>query len=155
VRRLREGAVLYINISSNFMHIEGAELRRCIEYLKESRHKPMTFLPLDTIKSSAPDERLRAVPGAKLAIDLIDFDRRDEKVMWFVTGDAIVVQTLEDAKRLAFGANPVKSKIVTIDANIISKSGAMTGGDVSHLTNKVQRWQFQEFDKLKEKSEVI
>ena len=134
--------------------IDWLTLIRCVEYLRESRQKPMTFLPLDTIKSSAPDDRLRAIQGAKLAIDLIDFDRQYEKVMWHVTGNAIVVQTLEDAKRLSFGGNPVKSKIVTLDANVISKTGAMTGGDTSNLTNKAQRWQHQEFDKLKEKADV-
>ncbi len=125
-----------------------------MEYLREQRHKPMTFLPLDSIKASPPDERLRMIPGAKLALDLIDFDRRDEKVMWHVTGNAVVVNTLEDAKRLAFSASPPKCKLVTLDASIISRSGAMTGGDTSHLTNKAQRWQHQEFDRLKEKADV-
>ncbi len=127
---------------------------RCIEYLRSGRHKPLNFLPLDTIKASAPQERLRMIPGAKLALDLIDYDKRDEKVMWFVTGDAIVVNNLSDAKRLAFGSAPPRCKIVTLDANIISRTGAMTGGDTSHLTNKAQRWQHQEFDRLKEKAEV-
>jgi chromosome segregation ATPase len=95
------------------------------------------------------------IPGAKLALDLIDFDKRDEKVMWFVTGDAIVVNNLSDAKRLAFGAAPPKCKIVTLDASVIARSGAMTGGDTSHLTNKAKRWQHQEFDRLREKFEVI
>ena len=130
------------------------DFRRCIEDLKEQHKKPMNFLPLDTIKASAPDERLRMIHGAKLAVDLIDFDRRDEKVMWFVTGNTIVVNTLEDAKRIAFGSSPPKCKIVSLDASVISKSGSMTGGDTSHLTNKAQRWQHQEYDKLKEKFEV-
>ena len=94
------------------------------------------------------------IPGAKLALDLIDFDKRDEKVMWFVTGDAIVVNNLNDAKRLAFGTAPPRCKIVTLDATVISRTGTMTGGDTSHLTNKAKRWQHQESDRLKEKAEV-
>ena len=96
------------------------------------------------------------IPGAKLALDLIDFDKRDEKVMWFVTGYAKVVNNLSDAKRLAFASGSAcpRCKIVTLDANVISRTGAMTGGDTSHLTNKAQRWQHQEFDRLKEKAEV-
>jgi chromosome segregation ATPase len=95
------------------------------------------------------------IPGAKLALDLIDFDKRDEKVMWFVTGDAIVVNNLSDAKRLAFGAAPPRCKIVTLDACVIARSGAMTGGDTSHLTNKAKRWQHKESERLKERAEVI
>ena len=129
---------------------------RCIAYLKEKMEKPMTFLPLDTIRASPPDDQLRAIPGAKLAVDLIDFDKKDQKVMWFVTGNVVVVNSLEDAKKLAFHSGPSvpKCKIVTLDASVISKTGAMTGGDTSHLTSNAQRWQRQEFDKLKEQAEV-
>jgi structural maintenance of chromosome 1 len=117
----------------------------------------MTFLPLDTITARPPDERLRMIPGAKLALDVIDYDRSVEKAMWYVTGNAVIVQTLDEAKTLAFSKqNPVHCKFVTLDACVISKTGAITGGDVTQLTSKAQKWQQKDssLSKLKEKFTV-
>lgn len=32
-------------------------VKRCIDYLKEHKWHPMTFLPLDSISAQAPDQR--------------------------------------------------------------------------------------------------
>jgi structural maintenance of chromosome 1 len=128
---------------------------RCVEHLRDNKLPPMTFLPLDTISAMPPDERLRMIPGAKLALDVIDYDKSVEKAMWYVTGNAVIVPTLDEAKKLAFSQNsPVRCKLVTMDACIISKSGAITGGDTTQLTNKAQRWQQKDSSQLKEKFEV-
>lgn len=132
---------------------------RCVEHLRDKKAPPMTFLPLDTISAKPPDERLRMIPGAKLALDVITFDRAVEKAMWYVTGNAVIVPTLEDAKKLAYSqqSGHVKCKVVTLDACVISKSGALTGGDTSQLVSKSQKWQHsadQSIDKLKEVFEV-
>mmetsp|Transcript_66287 Transcript_66287/g.138163 ORF Transcript_66287/g.138163 Transcript_66287/m.138163 type:complete len:1268 (-) Transcript_66287:281-4084(-) len=128
--------------------------KRCIEHLRDKKAPPMTFLPLDSINAKPPDERLRMIPGAKLAVDIIDFDPAVEKAMWYATGNTVVVPTLEDAKRLAYSSqhSGLRCKVVSAaDACLISKSGAMTGGDTSQLTSKAQRWQANEIDKLTEK----
>ncbi len=130
-----------------------------MEHLRDNKLPPMTFLPLDTISAMPPDERLRMIPipGAKLALDVIDYDKSVEKAMWYVTGNAVIVPTLDEAKKLAFSQNSsVRCKLVTMDACIISKSGAITGGDTTQLTNKAQRWQQKDssLSKLKEKYDV-
>ncbi|KAJ1481286.1 hypothetical protein T484DRAFT_1808134 [Baffinella frigidus] len=93
------------------------------------------------------------INGAKLALDLIDFDKAVEKAMWYATGNTVVVPTFEDAKRLAFGsAERLSCKVVSAnDASVITKSGAITGGDYSSYVNKAQRFGASDFEKLQTK----
>mmetsp|Transcript_10154 Transcript_10154/g.24576 ORF Transcript_10154/g.24576 Transcript_10154/m.24576 type:complete len:1249 (+) Transcript_10154:130-3876(+) len=127
-------------------------VRRCVEYLRDNKLPPMTFLPLDSISAKAPDERLRMIPDAKLALDVIDYDKSVEKAMWYVTGNAVIVKDLKTAKEIAYqGTNQNRCKVVTLDASVISKTGALTGGDTSQLISKSQRWQGQGIEDLKNK----
>mmetsp|Transcript_19641 Transcript_19641/g.49221 ORF Transcript_19641/g.49221 Transcript_19641/m.49221 type:complete len:1245 (-) Transcript_19641:123-3857(-) len=128
-------------------------VRRCVEYLRDNKLPPMTFLPLDSIWAKAPDERLRMIPEAKLALDVIEYDKSVEKAMWYVTGNAVIVKDLKAAKEIAYnnGNAQGQCKVVTLDASVISKSGAFTGGDTSQLVSKSQRWQGQGLEDLKNK----
>ena len=48
--------------------------RDCIQYNKEQRGEPITFLPLDSIQAKGVNEQLRQLGGtAKLIIDVIHF----------------------------------------------------------------------------------
>eukprot|EP00960_Hanusia_phi_P002000 57676-Hanusia_phi.AAC.4 len=157
VRQRQHELAMAITMEGNMdaVVVEKEEtVRRCIEHLKEQKVPPMTFLPLDSISAKPPDERLRMIQGAKLALDCIEYDKSVEKAMWYVTGNTVLVPTLQDAKNLAYQSQSVSSlrcKVVSHDGALISKSGTMTGGDNSHLQSKAQRWQANEIDKLKEK----
>ena len=39
---------------------DAAVAKECVQYLKEQRVAPMTFLPLDGVKAYEPDEGLEA-----------------------------------------------------------------------------------------------
>ena len=55
--------------------------RDCIQYNKEQRGEPVTFLPLDSIQAKAINEQLRQLGGtAKLIIDVIQFKPQQIKV---------------------------------------------------------------------------
>ena len=59
----------------------------CIAHLKAMKLPPMTFLPLDTLKTRPVDAHLRALGGsAKLALDLITFDQYLERAFLFACG---------------------------------------------------------------------
>jgi structural maintenance of chromosome 1 len=61
----------------------------CIQYLREQRAPPMTFLPMDTIKSKALDDALlRACNGdaVQLAMDVLKVDSDLKGIFSFVTG---------------------------------------------------------------------
>lgn len=60
--------------------------------------------------------------------------------MEYVCGSTLVVDTLEQARKLAFGRQ--RYKVVTVDGSLILKSGLMTGGTTSSgkLEAKAKRW---------------
>ena len=59
------------------------------------------------------------------AIDLVDFEPKFESVFWYIFRDTLVVDTLQNARRLMGGL-----RMVTLEGELIEKSGAMVGGSV-------------------------
>ncbi len=97
--------------------------QRCIEYLKSRNAGRATFLPLTEM-------RQRSLPSAPthdgvvdFAINLVDFDPEYAGVFSYVLGDTLVVDTIETARELMGNY-----RIVTLDGDLVEKSGAMTGG---------------------------
>jgi structural maintenance of chromosome 1 len=89
----------------------------------------------------------------KLAIDLLEFDERVEKAMWYACGDTLVTDTLAQAKELAYNRKDIRVKVVAKDGTLISKSGILTGGDPSIFDRKLRRWQANDTDKLSKEYE--
>jgi len=101
---------------------------KCIEYLKKNKLSRVVFLPLNKIKGFKPkteQKKLLENTGAiGTAINLIGFDPKYKKAFEFVFGGTIVVDNLENAKAIGVG----KERMVTLDGDILEKSGAMQGG---------------------------
>ena len=100
--------------------------QRCIEYLKSRNAGRATFLPITKMRSrslpSAP-----ALPGVvDFAYNLIDFDPAYADVFSYVVGDTLVVEDMETARDLMG-----EFRLVTLDGDLVEKSGAMTGGSSS------------------------
>ncbi|CAK7264095.1 Structural maintenance of chromosomes protein 1 [Sporothrix epigloea] len=99
----------------------------CIQYLKEQRHTPMTFIPLDNVKVSAPNTAIKAIQGARLTIDTIDFDSNLERGMAFACGGSVICDSMDVAKSIVYQKKlPIKA--VTLEGFLINRSGTMTGG---------------------------
>ena len=104
----------------------------CVRWLRENKIRPMTFLPLDTIRPKAVgDEVAAAVNGPRkvyrLARDVLSFDPEMERAVNYVCGDTVVCEKLEEATELRFKRGVV-CKIVTTDGCIVSKNSNMSGG---------------------------
>uniref|UniRef100_A0AAQ4NWQ9 Structural maintenance of chromosomes protein n=1 Tax=Gasterosteus aculeatus aculeatus TaxID=481459 RepID=A0AAQ4NWQ9_GASAC len=121
--------------------------RDCIQYIKEQRGEPETFLPLDYLEVKPTDEKLRELRGAKLVIDVIRYEPPHiKKALQYACGNALVCENVEDARRIAFGG-PYRHKTVALDGTLFQKSGVISGG-ASDLKAKA-------VDKLKEKKEKL
>jgi len=96
---------------------------RCIDYLKSRNAGRATFLPLTEMhERSLP--RLPDDPGViDFAYDLVDFDEEYAGVFSYVLGDTVVVEDLETAREYMGDY-----RMVTLDGDLVEKSGAMTGG---------------------------
>ncbi|RDW84530.1 hypothetical protein BP6252_02120 [Coleophoma cylindrospora] len=129
----------------------GAE---CVQYLKDQRFSPMTFIPLDNIKVNNVNSNLKGLPKARLTIDTIDFDSSLERAMSYACGSSIVCDDLATAKHICYERN-IQVKAVTLEGFVIHKAGLMTGGrgpesrgnkrkfedhDVSNLSNVAERY---------------
>jgi len=102
----------------------GAE---CVQYLKDQRFGPMTFIPLDNIKVNAVDSSLKSLPKARLTIDTIDFDPSLDRAMAYACGNSVVCDDLAAAKYICYDRR-IQVKAITLDGNVIHKAGLMTGG---------------------------
>ena len=100
--------------------------QRCIEYLKQRNAGRATFLPITEMQNrslpSAP-----SMPGVvDFAYNLVDFDSQYAAVFSYVLGDTLVVEDMETARDLMGDY-----RLVTLDGDLVEKSGAMTGGSRS------------------------
>jgi chromosome segregation protein len=106
-----------------------------IKYLQKENLGRATFLPLNKMIAGKPrGKSLLAVKDEKahgFAIDLVDFKEEYRGAFWYVFGDTVVVDTLNDARRLMGGV-----RLVDIKGSLIEASGAMVGGSRSkfHLS---------------------
>ncbi|XP_043916489.1 structural maintenance of chromosomes protein 1A [Protopterus annectens] len=128
--------------------------RDCIQYIKEQRGEPETFLPLDYLEVKPTDEKLRELKGAKLVIDVIRYEPPQiKKALQYACGNALVCDNVEDARKIAFGGYQ-RHKTVALDGTLFQKSGVISGG-ASDLKAKARRWDEKAVDKLKEKKEKL
>ena len=124
--------------------------KECVQYLKEQRVAPMTFLPLQEIKVHEPDEALRRLGGtAKLCLDVVNYDPAVSRAMIFAMGnDTVVCDTHAEAKKITFGGDR-RFKVVSVDGTMIKKSGEMTGGSSGSLEAKASRFNAEEVEQLR------
>ncbi len=92
----------------------------CIKYLKQHRSGRARFLPLDKIRGKGKDRLPENAIG--FAIDLIEFSRKYTPAMEYVLGSTIVVTDID------IGKDITDYRIVTLDGDLMERSGAMIGG---------------------------
>ncbi len=105
----------------------------CIKYLKKNKLGAVSFIPLNKIKANSVPESLKekvlGLPGViGFAIDLIRFDSRFKKAFEFVFGDTLVVDNIDTARRIGVGT----IRMVTLDGDLVERSGVMFGGHISN-----------------------
>ncbi len=127
---------------------DDAVAAECIDYLKKSRAGRATFLPLSKMLVGRP--RGKAILVAKesvgFAIDLIKFHEKYRDAFFYVLGDTIVVETLDQARRYMGGV-----RLVTLGGEMIEASGAMIGGDLEKTPLRFGAPDRREIDNVSEK----
>lgn len=125
----------------------------CVQYLKDQRFFPMTFIPLDNIKVTAVDASLKGLPGARLTIDTIEFDSSLERAMAYACGSSIVCDDLATAKEICY-KRKIQVKAVTLEGYVIHKAGLMTGGRTQDKGNK-RKFEDQDVEILRRQQQKI
>ncbi|RFU31790.1 hypothetical protein B7463_g4552, partial [Scytalidium lignicola] len=129
----------------------GAE---CVQYLKDQRFGPMTFIPLDNIKVTAINSTLKGLAKARLTIDTIDFDSSLERAMSYACGNSIVCDDLATAKYICYEKG-MQVKAVTLEGFVIHKAGLMTGGRGAEGKGSKRRFEEQDVENLRRASQRL
>ena len=121
--------------SINNIVVEQADMAKgAIAYLKENKSGRVTFLPLDTIRAGSNNavSRVQGEPGViGPAIDHAQFDDQYRSVMEYIFHNTVLVESIDDAIRLA-KSHTIIPRLVTREGEVISSSGAVTGGRTKH-----------------------
>ncbi|MEL4105540.1 chromosome segregation protein SMC [Oscillospiraceae bacterium WX1] len=106
--------------------------KAAIAYLKRRDGGRATFLPISAIRGNVLDSRaLQSEEGFEgLALDLVGYDKKYEGIYKNLLGRTIVVESLDDAVRIARKAG-YGFRLVTLDGQIMNAGGSMTGGSSS------------------------
>jgi len=128
--------------------------KECIKYLKEQRHPPQTFIPLQSVRVKPIIEKLRTLGGsAQLVFDVIHFDRVLEKAVLYAVGNTLVCDKLDEAKALSWSGE--RYKVVTVDGILLTKSGTMTGGTSGGMEARSNKWDDSTIESLKKKKNLL
>ncbi len=107
------------------------EARYLIEYLKANRLGRITFLPITSVKrreqTPAVTSALNEKGALGVADKLVSYDKEYENVISNLLGNTLIVDTLENATRIA-DKYRFAFKMVTLDGDVFTTQGAMTGG---------------------------
>jgi chromosome segregation protein len=98
--------------------------QNCIEFLKTHQAGRATFVPLNKIQTQPPG-LLPNRPGViDFAYNLINFNPRFTKAFQYACGQTVVIDTMENARKLI-----AQARMVTRDGELFEKNGSMSGGN--------------------------
>lgn len=130
----------------------------CIGYLKEQRYPAEKFLPLNSLDVAPINEKLRELTepkGLKLLYDVINCTQPTvKKALQFACNNAVVCETPDDARKMAFGRDSHRYKAVALDGTLFQQSGVISGGG-SELKQKAKKWDEQGMKKLRDKKKEL
>ena len=112
-----------------------------ISFLKTNQFGRATFLPISSMRRRDMDER--RISGKQgvfgVASKLISYDKKIDNVISNLLGGTVIVDTLATAVDLARD-NAFSFKIVTLEGDVVSTQGSLTGGSKkSEAVNLISR----------------
>jgi chromosome segregation protein len=115
--------------------------RSAIQYLKQKSFGRATFLPLSIIKGKyISASQLSMLSGHEsfigTAADLIQFNQKYEAVINSLLGNVVVAKDLKGANEIA-RILQYRSRIVTLEGDVVNPGGSMTGGAVKQKTSSL------------------
>jgi len=98
----------------------------CIEYLRREKIGRATFIPLSKIRPMLfrENELLGKHGAIGVASKLVKYDTRFMSAAEFVFGNTLIVDKLDSARAIGIG----RARMVTLEGDLVERSGAMIGG---------------------------
>eukprot|EP00878_Enallax_costatus_P030403 GHUV01033097.1.p1 GENE.GHUV01033097.1~~GHUV01033097.1.p1 ORF type:complete len:751 (+),score=324.15 GHUV01033097.1:453-2705(+) len=126
----------------------------CVDFLKNNKLDRMDFIPLDSCEARKPPERLRQLGGTAVpAVDLLEYEPQYERACIHVCGSTLVVDGIDEARNFCYG--PDHHKVVTVDGTLFKPNGTFTGGRSGTIDARANRWDAEEYGRLKDQREAL
>lgn len=124
-----------IALGASLQHIivkEEKDARLAIKYLKDKKLGRATFLPMNVVKKRfIPQSVIEQINNQQgfitVASDSVKYDEKYRNIVEHLLGSTIIAKDLETANQLA-RLIQFKHRIVTLEGDVITPGGAMTGG---------------------------
>ncbi|WLR53463.1 chromosome segregation protein SMC [Mesobacillus subterraneus] len=115
--------------------------RAAIQFLKQKSFGRATFLPLSIIKGKyLASSQLAVLSGNSeyigTAADLIQFDQKYAEAVKSLLGNVVIARDLKGANEIAKMLQ-YRSRIVTLDGDVVNPGGSMTGGAVKQKSSSL------------------
>lgn len=125
----------------NIVTDNEATAKSLIEHLKKNKFGRATFLPLTSISSRGgfKDKSVLNEQGViGLAHSLVEHDKKYDGLVEYLLGRIVVVDTINNAIALAKRYN-YSLRIVTVEGELLSPGGSMSGGSYKNNSNLLSR----------------
>ena len=135
--------------------------KKLVEHLRKNNLGRASFLPISSVKGNKIDRLKCNFDGyIGIASDLVKCNKKYENIVLNLLGRTVVVDDMDSGIQIA-KANNYAFRIVTLKGDIISNSGAITGGSVAAKTvnilgrsNEIEKLE-KEIKSLKSKLEEV
>lgn len=117
--------------AQNVVTANTEDAKYLIEYLKVNKLGRITFLPVSSVKARTKNSEIALAIREKgalgIADEIVSYDKEFTSVISNLLGNTLITDTLANATAIA-NKYRFAFKIVTLDGDVLSTQGAMTGG---------------------------
>ena len=115
--------------------ITEEDAKKLVEHLRNNKLGRASFLPVSSIRGKKLERIIRNnVDGViGVASDLVKCDKKYEQIVLNLLGRTLIVENMDTAIQMA-KINSYSFRIVTLEGDIISNTGAITGGSIQTKT---------------------
>lgn len=108
--------------------------KKLVEHLRKNNLGRASFLPISSVRGNKLDKIKCNFDGyIGVASDLVKCEKKYEQIVCNLLGRTVIVDTMDTGIQVA-KANNYSFRIVTLNGDIISNSGAITGGSIATKT---------------------
>ena len=111
------------------------DAKKLVEHLRNNKLGRASFLPVSSIRGKKLDRIIKNSTEGVIGVasDLVKCDKKYEQIVFNLLGRTLIVENMDTAIQMA-KLNSYSFRIVTLEGDIISNTGAITGGSIQTKT---------------------
>ena len=111
------------------------DAKKLVEYLRANKLGRASFLPVSSVKGKKLDRIIKNSTEGVIGVasDLVKCDKKYEQIILNLLGRTLIVENMDTAIQMA-KLNSYSFRIVTLEGDIISNTGSITGGSIQTKT---------------------